>query len=210
MASALSRRSAAWAFKARAASWSVMSRANLRARRACERTRSASVLAWAPPLVGREREKSSLSVTYLPRVSTTFRKLTRKCWFCNSQPSSRRRSRHKVKPRRRGPARLKISLVGEHRGGTCSYQVKQPTENLINRSEKIWPCPVGHTAGHSLAVADQDLVASCADVRAIGLQASQHSHGVLIGGLAELTDRGRTGGTLVRRSLRWQPRPVRA
>ena len=62
------------------------------------------------------------------------------------------------------------------------------------------PPKLGDHAG-SLAVADQDLVASCADLRTIGLQASQHSHGVLICGLAELPDCGRAGGTLLRRSL---------
>ena len=56
-------------------------------------------------------------------------------------------------------------------------------------------------ATRSLAVADQDLVASCADLRTIGLQASQHPHGVLICGLAELTDCGRAGSAFLRRSL---------
>ena len=59
----------------------------------------------------------------------------------------------------------------------------------------------GARSSPSLAVADQDFVAGCADLRTIGLQASQHPHGVLICGLAKLTDCGRAGGAFLRRSL---------
>jgi len=44
-------------------------------------------------------------------------------------------------------------------------------------------------------------VAHQADLRTIGLQASQHPHGVLICGPAELTDRGRAGSAFLRRSV---------
>ena len=57
------------------------------------------------------------------------------------------------------------------------------------------------TAERSLAVADQDLVTSCADLRTVGLQASQHPHGVVIRRLAELAHGGRAGRALLRRSL---------
>ena len=52
-----------------------------------------------------------------------------------------------------------------------------------------------------LTVTEQDLVTGCADLRAIGLQARQHPHGVLIRGLAELAHGGRAGGPLLRGSL---------
>ena len=53
----------------------------------------------------------------------------------------------------------------------------------------------------SLAVTDQDLVACCANLRTISLQACQHSHAVLICRLAELSHGGRASGALLRSSL---------
>jgi len=50
-------------------------------------------------------------------------------------------------------------------------------------------------------VTDQDLIASRADLRPIGLQTCQHPHGVLICRLAELPHGGRAGGAFLRRPL---------
>jgi hypothetical protein len=71
------------------------------------------------------------------------------------------------------------------------------------RSEAAMIGGVGLQITHtqSLAVADQDLVASVADLRTIGLQTCQHPHGVLVGRLAVLLDCWCAGGALLRRSL---------
>jgi hypothetical protein len=72
---------------------------------------------------------------------------------------------------------------------------------MINSFRKKFVRAPRTTQTLSLAVPDQDLIASVADFRTIGLQTCQHSHGVLVGRLAVLLDCWCAGGAVLRRSL---------